>query len=54
MTLRKTHKTWHKSKETAEKLKLIINDKFSNDNLYEIFVNSILEATDAEQELIVL
>ena len=42
MTLRKTHKTWHKAKETAEKLKLIVNDKFSDENLYKLFVDSVL------------
>ena len=42
MTLRKTHKTWHKAKETAEKLKTIVNDKFSNENLYKLFVDSVL------------
>ena len=40
MTLRKTHKTWHKAKETAEKLKIIINDKFSDENLYKKFCNN--------------
>ena len=37
MTLRKTYKTWHKAKETAEKLKTFIEDKFSNENLYNNF-----------------
>ena len=40
MTLRKTHKTWHKAKETAEKLKTIINEKFSNKSLYEKFCSN--------------
>ena len=42
MTLRKTHKTWHKAKETAERLKVILNEKFSNKALYERFCNAIL------------
>jgi hypothetical protein len=41
MTLRKTYKTWHKAKETAEKLKTFIEDKFSNENLYNNFAESI-------------
>jgi glycosyltransferase involved in cell wall biosynthesis len=41
MTLRKTYKTWHKAKETAEKLKQNINEKFSNESLYEGFCQSI-------------
>ena len=43
MTLRKTHKTWHKAKETAEKLKIIINEKFSNKSLYEKFCSNFYE-----------
>jgi glycosyltransferase involved in cell wall biosynthesis len=43
MTLRKTYKTWHKAKETAEKLKVIINEKFSNENLYSNFVSHFHE-----------
>jgi glycosyltransferase involved in cell wall biosynthesis len=42
MALRRTFKTWHKSKERAEKLKTIIDDKFSEKNLYKLFVDSIL------------
>ena len=41
MTLRKTYKTWHKAKETAEKLKAFVEDKFSNENLYNNFAESI-------------
>tara|TARA_R110002020_G_scaffold756_2_gene3824 strand:- start:22901 stop:24145 length:1245 start_codon:yes stop_codon:yes gene_type:complete len=41
MTLRKTYKAWHKAKEKAEKLKSIINEKFSDENLFEGFVKSI-------------
>jgi glycosyltransferase involved in cell wall biosynthesis len=41
MTLRKTYKTWHKAKETAEKLKIFIEDKFSNESLYNNFVECI-------------
>ena len=43
MTLRKTHKTWHKAKETAEKLKIIINDKFSDENLYKRFCDQFYD-----------
>lgn len=41
MVLRKTHKTWHKAKEMAEKLKAIIDEKFSNETLYKNFCNHI-------------
>ena len=42
MTLRKTHKTWHKAKETAEKLKRINEERFADSKLYKLFVDSIL------------
>ena len=42
MTLRKTHKTWHKAKETAEKLKRINDDRFSDSTLYKLFVDSVI------------
>ena len=41
MTLRKTYKTWHKAKETAEKLKGAIEERFSDENLYQLFTDSI-------------
>jgi hypothetical protein len=41
MTLRKTHKTWHKAKETAEKLKVALNERFSDEVLYERFCDCI-------------
>lgn len=49
MTLRKTHKTWHKAKETAEKLKIILNKRFSDEFLFENFINKIgeFESPDA-------
>ena len=48
MTLRKTYKTWHKAKETAENLKEIINEKFSNEKLYELFCNEIYQPADGD------
>ena len=42
MTLRKTHKAWHKAKEAAEKLKMINDERFSDSNLYKLFVDSVL------------
>ena len=55
MTLRKTHKTWHKAKETAEKLKTIINDRFSDEVLYERFCNEISSCFEvSETEVVVL
>lgn len=50
MTLRKTYKTWHKAKETAEKLKEIINDKFSNETLYSLFCKQFYDE-EAEAKL---
>ena len=48
MTLRKTHKTWHKAKETAEKLKTILNKKFTDEFLFENFVEKIYESEDPD------
>ena len=42
MTRRKTCKTWHKAKETAEKLKVSIDERFSDEVLYERFCNEII------------
>jgi len=50
MTLRKTFKMWDKAKEQADELKEIINEKFSNEALYERFISNFgikaLEKTD--------
>ena len=43
MTLRKTHKAWHKAKETAEKLKIILNERFSDEFLFQNFIKNIDE-----------
>lgn len=52
MTLRKTHKTWHKAKETAERLKHILTDKFSDEKLFDGFVKSIYgDNTDVDEWL---
>ena len=48
MTLRKTYKTWHKAKETAEKLKQIINENFSNKKLYDNFCDQIYKLSDGD------
>jgi glycosyltransferase involved in cell wall biosynthesis len=42
MTLRKTHKAWHKAKETAEKLKRINDERFSDSKLFKLFVDSVI------------
>jgi hypothetical protein len=52
MTLRKTYKTWHKAKETAEKLKASINERFSDEALYERFCDNILD--EQEEEIVIL
>jgi len=42
MTLRKTFKEYDRVKERALELAPIINEKFSNENLYKLFVDSVL------------
>ena len=41
MTLRKTYKNWEETKQTAEDLKLIIDEKFNDDVLYNRFCDFI-------------
>jgi glycosyltransferase involved in cell wall biosynthesis len=41
MTLRKVFKNWDKCKITADELKTIINEKFSDEKLFEGFVKSV-------------
>lgn len=43
MTLRRTKKNWKKAKKTAEELKHIIEEKFSNEVLYSLFVSKIVD-----------
>lgn len=55
MTLRKTHKTWHKAKETAERLKVKLNERFSDEVLYEKFCsNFIVEEKELSEDEIIL
>tara|TARA_A100001391_G_scaffold204672_1_gene201214 strand:- start:420 stop:1637 length:1218 start_codon:yes stop_codon:yes gene_type:complete len=54
MVLRKTLKQYKKVKETAEELKHIINDKFSNEKLYSLFIDSLGILTEEETEIVVL
>ena len=42
MTLRRVRKNWDECKKLAEELKVIIDDKFSEDTLYKGFVDSVL------------
>jgi hypothetical protein len=42
MILRKVFKNWDECKTTADELKSIINENFSNTKLYKGFVDSIL------------
>ena len=51
MKLRKTYKTWHKAKETAEKLKGIIADKLSDEKLYQNFCEQIY---NPEHDIVIL
>lgn len=48
MTLRKTLKDIDKVKQTADELKTLVNDKFSNDSLYENFCNHFYSAEELE------
>ncbi len=43
MVLKKTKKKYKDAKKTAEKLKTIIEDKFSNEVLYALFVSNIID-----------
>ena len=54
MTLRKTLKQHDKVKETALELQEIINDKFSNEKLYSLFIDSLGISTEEEPEIVVL
>lgn len=54
MALRKIFKKYDKYKELAEELKEINKEKFSDENLYKIFVDSIQELSEQEEEIVVL
>jgi glycosyltransferase involved in cell wall biosynthesis len=51
MVLRKTFKDWDIAKETATTLQGLVLEKFSNEKLYEIFVDSILELSPEDKLL---
>ena len=42
MALRKTFKNWDKLNDTAKELQSIVNEKFSNESLYKLFIDSFL------------
>tara|TARA_R110000851_G_scaffold292256_1_gene446670 strand:- start:2235 stop:3446 length:1212 start_codon:yes stop_codon:yes gene_type:complete len=50
MTLRKTFKDHKKAKTTANKLKKIIADKFSDEKLYAAFCNQIISLTETKEQ----
>ena len=54
MALRKMFKKYDKYKQLAEELKEINKEKFSDENLYKIFVDSIQELSEQEEEIVVL
>jgi hypothetical protein len=54
MCLRKTKKNLAKAKETANELKTIIEEKFSDEVLYEKFINALELNNETESEIIVL
>ena len=41
MTLRKTHKKWKQAKKTAEKLQILLNEKFNEEKLYSQFCDAV-------------
>ena len=48
MALRKMKKSWKSAKKRAEKLKPLVEEKFSKEKLYENFCNAIYEPSDEE------
>ena len=54
MALRKAYKNYDSLKEKAVELKEINKEKFSNEKLYEIFVDSIKSTYEDEQEEIIV
>ena len=56
---RKTYKNWETTKETAQELKAINDEKFSDETLYKLFIDSVLGFDSStinvpEQEEVVL
>ena len=49
MALRKAFKNYDKMKKRAEELKTLVSDKFSDENLFELFCDSVIEADPVEQ-----
>ena len=41
MTLRRVFKNWKKAKKTADELKVIVNDKFSDEKLFAGFIDAL-------------
>ncbi len=54
MALRKAYKKQDNMLKLAEDLKEINKEKFSNENLYKIFVDSVQELLEEESEIVVL
>lgn len=52
MALRKAYKGYDKMKERAEELKNLVNDKFSDEKLHELFCDSIYKPEESEYEVI--
>ena len=42
MVLRKTFKNWNDAKKAATELQPIVNEKFSDENLHKLFIDSLL------------
>jgi len=49
MALRKAFKGYDKMKERAEKLNHLVDDKFSDEKLYELFCDKVNKADPVEQ-----
>ncbi len=48
MTLRRTFKKWDEAKKTADKLNPLIQEKFSDEKLYELFCNFFYSSEELE------
>ena len=51
MALRRMYKNYDSYKETAEELKTIVNDKFSDEKLFKLFIEQILQPEDQKKHI---
>ena len=50
MSLRKAFKGYDKMKSTAEELKVLVNDKFSDEKLFERFCSNLIDDSEVTDE----